>query len=58
MWRATGGQNKDGQNTRMTEQKWTKQQDERTKMDKTTGERAQMERTTEGIRRMDIKTGG
>jgi hypothetical protein len=32
----------------MTEQKWTKQQDERTKMVKTTGERAQMVRTTEG----------
>ncbi len=38
----------DVQNNRRTEQKWTKQHDERTKMDKTTGERAHMVRTTEG----------
>jgi hypothetical protein len=49
MWRTTGSQNKDEQNTRMTEQKWTKQQEKEHRW------REQQK----DIRRMDIhKTGG
>jgi hypothetical protein len=40
-------ENRDVENNRRSEKRWTEHQDDRTKVDKTTGERAHMERTTE-----------